>query len=87
MWLALQVHKGVLLAPQRWQGAPPDGVVAVKVQYPDALQMMLQDLSNIRVAARFLQVGLCSRPDRRSCLRPYGLGSGISCGPLMVVSA
>ncbi|CAK0783630.1 hypothetical protein CVIRNUC_006829 [Coccomyxa viridis] len=50
-----QVHKAKLLAPQRWQGAPADGVVAVKVQYPDALQMMLQDLSNIRVAARFLQ--------------------------------
>ena len=50
----------MLLAPQRWQGAPPDGVVAVKVQYPDALQMMLQDLSNIRVAVRFLQAGPCS---------------------------
>ena len=57
----LQVHKAKLLAPQRWQGAPSDGVVAVKVQYPDALQMMLQDLSNIRVAARFLQAGLCPR--------------------------
>jgi hypothetical protein len=45
----------VLLTPQRWQGAPQDGVVAVKVQYPDALQTMLQDLSNIRVAAGFLQ--------------------------------
>ena len=45
----------MLLAPQRWQGAPQDGVVAVKVQYPDALQTMLQDLSNIRVAAGFLQ--------------------------------
>ena len=45
----------MLIAPQRWQGAPQDGVVAVKVQYPDALQTMLQDLSNIRVAAGFLQ--------------------------------
>ena len=52
-----QVHKAKLLAPGKWQGAPQNGVVAVKVQYPDALQTMLQDLSNVRVAASFLQVG------------------------------
>ena len=52
-----QVHKAKLLAPSKWQGAPQNGVVAVKVQYPDALQTMLQDLSNVRVAAGFLQVG------------------------------
>jgi predicted unusual protein kinase regulating ubiquinone biosynthesis (AarF/ABC1/UbiB family) len=50
------VHKARLLSPGRWLGAPKDGIVAVKVQYPDALETMLQDLSNIRVAARFLQV-------------------------------
>lgn len=61
-----QVHKGVLLAPQRWQGAPQDGVVAVKVQYPDALQTMLQDLGNIRVAAGFLQASACHDPQNES---------------------
>ena len=30
--------------------------VAVKVQYPGALNTMLQDLTNIRLAAEFLQV-------------------------------
>ena len=30
--------------------------VAVKVQYPGALQTMLQDLTNIRLSAKFLQV-------------------------------
>ena len=52
------MHKAKLLAPSKWQGAPKNGVVAVKVQYPDALQTMLQDLSNVRVAASFLQVGI-----------------------------
>ncbi|KAL4431977.1 hypothetical protein ABPG77_000244 [Micractinium sp. CCAP 211/92] len=33
---------------------PKDGVVAVKVQYPDALPTMALDLSNIRLAAAFL---------------------------------
>ncbi len=56
MHLPEQVHKAKLLAPGKWQGAPQNGVVAVKVQYPDALQTMLQDLSNVRVAANFLQV-------------------------------
>ena len=56
MQLPEQVHKAKLLAPGKWQGAPKNGVVAVKVQYPDALQTMLQDLGNVRVAANFLQV-------------------------------
>lgn len=34
---------------------PPKGLVAVKVQYPDALGTMLQDLTNVRLAAAFLQ--------------------------------
>ncbi len=55
MQLPEQVHKAKLLAPSKWQGAPKNGVVAVKVQYPDGLQTMLQDLSNVRVAANFLQ--------------------------------
>ncbi|CAL8461942.1 g1473 [Coccomyxa elongata] len=50
-----QVHKAKLLNPRRWANAPKDGIVAVKVQYPDALQVMIQDLSNIRVAAKFLE--------------------------------
>ncbi|PSC70875.1 putative aarF domain-containing kinase 1 [Micractinium conductrix] len=33
---------------------PRDGIVAVKVQYPDALPTMSLDLSNIRLAAAFL---------------------------------
>ena len=56
MYGRLQVHKAKLLNPRRWANAPKDGIVAVKVQYPDALQVMIQDLSNIRVAARFLEV-------------------------------
>lgn len=66
-----QVHKAKLLAPGKWQGAPQNGVVAVKVQYPDALQTMLQDLSNVRVAASFLQVGRGElAPDAGPELRP-----------------
>lgn len=57
MWW--QVHKAKLLNPSRWVGAPKDGIVAVKVQYPEALEVMIQDLSNIRVAARFLQARYC----------------------------
>jgi hypothetical protein len=57
-----QVHKAKLMSPGRWAGAPKDGIVAVKVQYPNALETMLQDLSNIRVAARFLQVLLSLIP-------------------------
>ena len=53
-----QVHKAKLLAPGRWGGAPRDGIVAVKVQYPGALEVMVQDLSNIRVCAGFLQAGV-----------------------------
>ncbi|PRW59732.1 putative aarF domain-containing kinase 1 [Chlorella sorokiniana] len=34
--------------------APKSGIVAVKVQYPDALPTMALDLSNIRLAAAFL---------------------------------
>jgi predicted unusual protein kinase regulating ubiquinone biosynthesis (AarF/ABC1/UbiB family) len=52
----LQVHKAKLLNQGRWAGAPKDGIVAVKVQYPGALEIMIQDLSNIRLAAGFLQV-------------------------------
>lgn len=33
---------------------PIDGMVAIKVQYPDALEIMKQDLSNIRTWANFL---------------------------------
>ena len=54
-----QVHQAQLLRPSTWAGARRDGLVAVKIQYPDALARMLQDLVNIRVAARFLQVGTC----------------------------
>jgi predicted unusual protein kinase regulating ubiquinone biosynthesis (AarF/ABC1/UbiB family) len=50
------VHKAKLLNQGRWAGAPKDGIVAVKVQYPGALEIMIQDLSNIRLAAGFLQV-------------------------------
>ena len=53
---AAQVHQAQLLRPSTWAGARRDGLVAVKIQYPDALARMLQDLVNIRVAARFLQV-------------------------------
>ena len=56
---AAQVHQAQLLRPSTWAGARRDGLVAVKIQYPDALTRMLQDLVNIRVAARFLQVGTC----------------------------
>ncbi len=53
-----------MLNPRRWANAPKDGIVAVKVQYPDALQVMIQDLSNIRVAAKFLEVRVMRRgPD------------------------
>ena len=34
--------------------APKDGAVAVKLQYPDALKVMKQDLGNIRKWAAFL---------------------------------
>ncbi|KXZ54564.1 hypothetical protein GPECTOR_4g629 [Gonium pectorale] len=34
--------------------APKDGLVAVKVQYPDALPVMTSDLGNIRAAAYYL---------------------------------
>lgn len=37
-----------------WQQAPTDGIVAVKVQYPNALPTMSLDLSNLRVLAAFL---------------------------------
>lgn len=52
----LQVHKAKLLNAGRWANSPKDGIVAVKVQYPGALEIMVQDLSNIRLAAGFLQV-------------------------------
>ena len=55
-FVALQVHQAQLLRPSMWAGSRRDGLVAVKIQYPDALARMLQDLVNIRVAARFLQV-------------------------------
>ena len=47
----VQVHKALLRREV-------DGIrdVAVKVQYPGALDTMLQDLANIRLAAEFLQV-------------------------------
>lgn len=35
-------------------GTPRDGLVAVKVQYPDAQQTMARDLVNLRAAAAFL---------------------------------
>ncbi len=62
----LQVHKAKLLNPRRWANAPKDGIVAVKVQYPDALQVMIQDLSNIRVAARFLEVRGVEAPSKNT---------------------
>jgi predicted unusual protein kinase regulating ubiquinone biosynthesis (AarF/ABC1/UbiB family) len=37
-----------------WEAAPRDGVVAVKVQYPNALPTMALDLSNLRLLAAFL---------------------------------
>jgi len=37
-----------------WQQAPKDGIVAVKVQYPNALPTMSLDLSNLRLLAAFL---------------------------------
>lgn len=37
-----------------WQQAPADGIVAVKVQYPNALPTMSLDLSNLRLLAAFL---------------------------------
>jgi len=37
-----------------WQQAPRGGVVAVKVQYPNALPAMSLDLSNLRLLAAFL---------------------------------
>eukprot|EP01025_Chloroclados_australasicus_P041555 TRINITY_DN4403_c1_g1_i2.p1 TRINITY_DN4403_c1_g1~~TRINITY_DN4403_c1_g1_i2.p1 ORF type:complete len:589 (-),score=89.91 TRINITY_DN4403_c1_g1_i2:316-2082(-) len=36
-------------------GLTKDGVVAVKVQYPDAQQIMSADMKNVRMAAAFLQ--------------------------------
>lgn len=33
---------------------PKDGIVAVKVQYPDALKTMSADLTNIRLMASYL---------------------------------
>lgn len=62
-----QVHQAQLLRPSTWAGSRRDGLVAVKIQYPDALVRMLQDLVNIRVAARFLQVSTCPPP--RACTR------------------
>ena len=58
------MHKARLLAPGRWGGAPKDGLVAVKVQYPNALETMLQDLQNIRVAGRFLSASAHIGPRR-----------------------
>ena len=69
------MHKARLLAPGRWGGAPRDGVVAVKVQYPNALETMLQDLQNIRVAGRFLSARpLPCPPDQQHapCTRTHG---------------
>lgn len=37
-----------------WKEAPKDGIVAVKVQYPNALPTMSLDLSNLRLLAAFL---------------------------------
>ncbi|KAK9817253.1 hypothetical protein WJX72_011900 [[Myrmecia] bisecta] len=50
-----QVHKAQLHKAARPPGTPRSGIVAVKVQYPNALPIMLRDLSNIRPAASFLQ--------------------------------
>eukprot|EP00887_Chlorella_sp_A99_P006757 scaffold3.g6757.t1 len=36
------------------EGGPRDGLVAIKVQYPDALPTMALDLSNLRLVAAFL---------------------------------
>ena len=36
------------------KGRPTEGQVAIKVQYPDALEIMKQDLGNIRTWAKFL---------------------------------
>ena len=41
--------------------------MAVKVQYPGALAVMLQDLRNIRVAAEFLQVRAGVRHSTKLC--------------------
>ncbi|KAK9798604.1 hypothetical protein WJX73_007340 [Symbiochloris irregularis] len=46
-----QVHRASL----RNFNGEPETAVAVKVQYPTALDVMLKDLSNIRVAAKYLQ--------------------------------
>eukprot|EP00884_Botryococcus_braunii_P022387 jgi/Botrbrau1/8832/Bobra.0335s0019.1 len=48
-----QVHKA-MLQPGILRGKG-DRLVAVKVQYPGALEVMVQDLRNIRLAAAFLQ--------------------------------
>ena len=80
---AAQVHKARLLAPSRWVGAPRDGLVAVKVQYPGALEVMVQDLSNIRVCAGFLQAGVlkpCGCPCAQEGPPPDGHGHAV--GPL-----
>jgi len=37
-----------------WQQAPKDGIVAVKIQYPNALPTMSLDLGNLRLWAAFL---------------------------------
>lgn len=37
-----------------WQQAPKDGILAVKVQYPNALPTMSLDLSNLRLLGAFL---------------------------------
>ena len=56
-----QVHKARVRPEFRpWSGRHRDGVAAVKVQYPGALAVMLQDLANIRLAAAFLQVCIAS---------------------------
>ena len=61
-----QVHKARVRPEFRpWSGRHRDGVAAVKVQYPGALAVMLQDLANIRIAAAFLQVCMASNAPAR----------------------
>ncbi|KAK9826706.1 hypothetical protein WJX74_011071 [Apatococcus lobatus] len=48
-----QVHRAQ--AKKQFAGLGPDGLVAVKIQYPGALPTMRKDLIQIRRAAQFLQ--------------------------------
>ena len=49
----MQVHRAQ--AKKQFAGLGPDGLVAVKIQYPGALPTMRRDLVQIRRAAVFLQ--------------------------------